>query len=88
MESNFKVQNPSDLCLVLVLRVGGIYLSGEENKCSVFQEENQTGADAVSENSPQIKVPQKGHQNNLLKKEEKGKDRKHIVLIFRMQQQS
>ena len=58
MESNVKVQNPSDLCLVLL--VGGIYLSGGENKCSVFGGELQTGEDTASENSPKrSKSPEK-----------------------------
>ena len=75
MESNFKVQNPSDLCLVLL--VGGIYLSGGENKCSVFGEELQTASDrsrhSFLELPEKIKVPRKGHQNNLLKKTKKEK---------------
>ena len=61
MESILKVQNPSDLCLVLNLLVGEI--CQEKNMgCSVFRgEEHQKGGADTSQNSHlTFKVTRKG----------------------------
>ena len=75
LKSSFKVQNPSDLCLVSL--VGLIYLRGKEKQRSSVFREHQTGAD-TSEKPLQIKVPQKGHQNKFTKK--KGQKENRTVL--------
>ena len=70
-ESNFKVQNPSDLCLLLLL-VGVIYFSCEEKHLLCFpRRDSDRGAADTSQNPLQIKEPKKGHQNDLLKKVKK-----------------
>ena len=86
MESNFKVQNPSDLCLVLL--VGGIYLSGGKTS-ALFSERSFRQEQTQFLRTPRKdQSPQKRSSEQFAKKDEKGKDRRHIVLIFRMQQQS
>ena len=59
---------------------------GGQNKCSVFGEELQTASDrsrhSFLELPEKIKVPRKGHQNNLLKERRKRKRQKTYCFDF------
>ena len=86
MQSNVKVQNPSDLCLVLL--VGGIYLSGGKTSALFSERSFRQEKTQLLRTPRKDQSSQKRSSEQFAKKDEKGKDRRHIVLIFRMQQQS